>query len=691
MAAKQRSSAEALKALLGRSEAYMAAGVLGIVMMLVVPMPTPVIDLLLAFNLALSLSILLVTAYLKDPIEFSVFPSLLLVLALFRVALSISLMRAILATANAGSVVAAFGQLLLGGNYVIGFVLYLTLVLVQFLVVTGGTSRIAEVVARFTLDAMPGKQMSIDADLNAGVITDEQARMRRIKVSAEADFYGAMDGASKFVKGDGMAAMAVTAVNLMGGLVIGMVQMGMDAKTALGTYALLTVGQGLAVQIPSLLMSAAAGLIVTRAASDSNLSDDFMKQLQNQPDAFVAAAVACGALGLVPGMPKVPMFLLAGLVGMAGYRLTVIRDKAEADAALPPPPEPDRPLDMKDHLPLETLELELGYGLVPMAIKADGGMLLDRITGLRRQIAEDLGLIVPAIRVRDNLTLPPNKYLLRMRGVNIAEGEILPRFYMAMNGGNVRDALEGEHVNDPTFGLPAVWIMPEQKGDAERRGYIVVDATSVCITHLGEAVRQHASELLTRQEIAELLEVAKREHPAIVDDLVPDVVSKSVLQSVLQNLLDERVPVRDMVSVLEALGEAATRTSSLDQMTEHVRRRLARVIIDPMLAAGELPALVLDPMLERRLTDGIVETSFGGQVQAAPSLMQGFIEGLSRQLDAIAGDGHSPVLVCSGRLRLPLRRIMKKFLARLVLLSYDEIAETNARLRTLGLVTVEEQ
>jgi len=416
-----------------------------------------------------------------------------------------------------------------------------------------------------------------------------------------------------------------------------------------------------------------------------------MSQLRTQPDAFIAAAVACGALGLVPGMPKLPMILLASLMGIAGYRLTVLRDEAEAEALLPPPAEPERPMDMKDHLPLETLELELGYGLVPMAIKADGGQLLDRITGLRRQVAEDLGLIVPAIRVRDNLTLAPNKYLLRLRGVNIAEGEILPRFYLAMNGGTVRNPLEGEHIGDPTFGLPAVWITPDQKSDAERRGYIVVDATSVCITHLGEAVRQHAPELLTRQEIAELLEVAKREHPAIVDDLVPEVVSKSTLQTVLQNLLDERVPVRDMVSVLEALGEAATRTNSLDQMTEHVRRRLARVIIDPMLAGGELPALVLDPMLERRLTDGIVETSFGGQVQVAPSLMQGFIEGLSRQLDAIAGDGHSPVLVCSGRLRLPLRRIMKKFLARLVLLSYDEIAETNARLRTLGLVTVEEQ
>jgi flagellar biosynthesis protein FlhA len=666
----------------------MAVAAIGIVMMLIVPLPTAIIDLLLVFNLALSLSVLLVTAYLHDPLEFSVFPSMLLFMALFRLALSISIMRAILSNAKGGAVVDAFGKMALGGNYVIGFVLYLTLVIVQFIVVTGGTSRIAEVVARFTLDAMPGKQMAIDADLNAGMITDVQARERRLKVAAEADFYGAMDGASKFVKGDGIAALAVTGINLVGGLVVGVVQLGMEAKVAMATYALLTVGQGLVIQIPGLLMSVASGLIVTRAASDGNVSEDMINQFRGQPEAFIAAATGCLALAVLPGLPKLPLILLGSALLTVGRKLAAV--KAAAAAPQPVAAGPEKPADMRDHLPLDALVLELGYGLVPLAMKTDGGQLLDRITNLRKGIAEDLGLIVPPIRVRDNLTLDPNAYLLKLRGVVVAEGQILPRFFLAMNGGQVAQALEGEHVTDPAFGLPAVWITPDQKGDAERRGYIVVDSTSVCITHLGEVIKSHAAELLTRQELADLLEVAKAQNPAVVDELVvADAVTKPVLQGVLQTLLDERVGVRDMVSILEALAEAARRTQSTDQMVEHVRRRLARAIIDPLLQKGELPALVLEPGLERRLCDSIVDTGFGGQMQAPTQLIQGLIDGLGRQLDAVAGDGFHPVLVCSGRLRLPLRRLMKKFLARLVLVSYDEIAETSARLRTLGLITVD--
>jgi flagellar biosynthesis protein FlhA len=675
-------------AIFGSTEALMAAAAIGIVLMLLMPLPTPLLDLLLVFNLALSLSVLLVTAYLHDPLEFSVFPSLLLFMALFRLALSISLMRAILSTARGGEVVDAFGHMVLAGNYVIGFVLYLTLVIVQFLVVTGGTSRIAEVVARFTLDAMPGKQMAIDADLNAGLITDVEARTRRRKIAAEADFYGAMDGASKFVRGDGMAAMAVTAVNLVGGLIIGMAQLGMDAKTALGTYALLTVGQGLVIQIPGLLMSTASGLIVTRAASEGNLSDDVLSQFKGQPEAFMAAAIGCLLLGLMPGLPKLPLWLLGG--GLLAVARRVAAAAVDPKAPEAPPAAPDKPVDMRDHLPLDALVLELGYGLVPLAMKGDGGQLLERITNLRKQLAEDLGLIVPPIRVRDNLTLEPNTYLLRLRGVLVAQGTILPRFFLAMNGGAVTSALEGDHVSDPTFGLPAVWVTPDQRAHAERRGYIVVDSTSVCITHVGETLRQRAAELLTRQELADILEVAKRDHPAIVGDLVPDVVSKSTLQSVLQTLLDERVGVRDLVSILEALAETVGRVQTLDAQVEHVRRRLARNVIDPLLVKGDLACLVIDPGLERRLTDGIVETPYGGQVQVPAALMQAFISSLSSHLDAVAGDGHHPVLVTSGRLRLPLRRIMKKFLARLVLVSYDEVAETSARLRTLGMVKVDE-
>ncbi|MCC7495225.1 MAG: FHIPEP family type III secretion protein [Fimbriimonadaceae bacterium] len=677
-----------LRGLLGRTELWMAGASIALVVMLILPLPTAVIDLLLVFNLALSLSVLLATTYLQDPLELSSFPSLLLFMALYRLALSISVMRAILGGADAGSVVASFGNLVLAGNYIIGFVLFLTLLIVQFVVVIGGTSRIADVVARFTLDAMPGKQMAIDADLNAGMITEEVARQRRKKVSAESDFYGAMDGASKFVKGDGLASLMTTAINLLGGILVGVVQHGLDVRTSLETYALLTVGQGLVIQIPGLLMSAASGLIVTRAASEENLSHDLVKQLTARPDTLKAAAMGCFLLGVVPGLPKLPLLALGLALMLAARYALQLQAEPEAEATPEAEASPDQAGDMRQHLPLDTLCLEVGYGLVPLALKSEGGLLLERITGLRKAVAQELGLVVPPIRVRDNLTINANGYLLKLRGVVIAEGQILPRFFLALNGGGVRKPLDGEHVADPTFGLPATWVSPDQRGEAERRGYIVIDAASVCITHLGEAVRQHAAALLTRQELAELIEVVKAENPAVVNDLVPEVVSKATLQAVLQNLLEERVPIRDLVTILEALGEASLRTNNLDEMTEHVRCKLARVVLGPLLAAGELPALQLDPMLERRLADGIGETAFGAQLQIPPDLLREFVNTLSDRLEQAAAEGYQPVLACSRRLRLPLRRMMKKLLSRLIVVSYDEVAETAARLKQIGTVTV---
>ncbi len=666
----------------------MAAGAIGIVLMLIVPLPTVIIDLLLVFNLALSLSVLLATTYLHDPLELSVFPSLLLFTAVFRLALSISVMRAILGTARAGQVVTAFGQLVLAGNYIIGFVLFLTLIIVQFIVITGGISRIAEVVARFTLDAMPGKQMAIDADLNAGMITEEQARERRRKISAESDFYGAMDGASKFVKGDGIAALMVTGINLLGGILIGVVQNHLDIKAALQTYALLTVGQGLVIQIPGLLMSAASGLVVTRAAADNNLSTDLIQQLTHRPETILAAATGCVLLGVVPGMPKLPLLLLGAALFFLGRHLSA--QKAEPVAVEPAPEaEAAGPGDMRQHLPLDTLELEVGYGLVPLAMKAEGGVLLDRITGLRKTIAQDLGLVVPPIRVRDNVHVDPNSYTLKLRGVVVAQGQILPRLFLAINGGQVRRPFDEDHTVEPTFGLPALWVTPDRKGDAERRGYMVIDATAVCATHLGEAVRQHAAQLLTRQELSDLLEVAKSTSPAVVSELVPDVVTKASLQTVLQNLLDERVPIRDMVTILEAMGEAALRTQNLDDMTEHVRQKLARLIISPLLVNDELPSLQLDPVLEKRLIDSLGDTAFGAQLQLPPNLFEAFVNALGLRVQEAATAGHQPVLVCSRRVRLPLRRMMKKMLSRLVVISYDEVAETSTRIQSVGVVMVE--
>ncbi len=672
-----------------RTEVWMAGAAIGIVMMLIIPLPSTILDLLLVFNLALSLSVLLCTTYLQDPLEFSVFPSLLLFTALYRLALALSVMRAILSKVDAGSVVASFGALVLGGNYIIGFVLFLTLILVQFVVVTGGTSRIAEVVARFTLDAMPGKQMAIDADLNAGIISDEEARDRRRKVAKESDFYGAMDGASKFVKGDGIAALMVTAINLLGGILIGVLQRGLDVKTSLETFALLTVGQGLVIQIPGLLMSAASGLIVTRAAAENNLSHDLLRQITTRPEALTAAALGCLMLGAVPGLPKFPLFVLGGLLYAGSKYVSRVGFGDAEQPVVDQPAADDKPGDVRQHLPLDTLELEVGYGLVPLALKSEGGQLLERITGLRKQIAQELGLVVPPIRVRDNLTIEPNTYVLKLRGVQIARGQILPRFFLALNGGEVKDLIDGEHIDEPTFGLPAVWVAPDQRGDAERRGYIVIDAASVCITHLGETIRQHAAQLLTRQELSDLIEIVKADHPAMVADLVPDVVSKASLQAVLQNLLDERVPIRDLVTIIEGLGEAAARTNNIDEMTEHVRLRLARVIVEPLIAHGELPALQLEPMLEKRLIDSVGESLYGAQLQVAPNLLEAFITALGERIEQAAVEGLQPVLVCSRRLRLPLRRLMKKILSRLVVIAYDEVAETSARIRTVSTVMVD--
>ena len=682
--------------LANHTEIWTALGAIGLVFMLVMPMPNGVIDLCLLFNLALSLSVLLGTTYLTDPLEFSVFPSLLLAMALFRLALSLAVTRAILSNAEAGAVVDGFGGMVLGGNFVIGFVLFLTLLIVQFIVVTGGTTRIAEVVARFTLDAMPGKQMAIDADLNAGMITEDEARRRRRHVAAESDFYGAMDGASKFVKGDGIAALLVSAINILGGLAVGVIQMGMTAQEALGTYALLTVGAGLMIQIPGLLMSTASGLIVTRAASESNLSSQLLTQVTSRPETLLASAFGCLVLTVVPGLPKLPLLVLAGALYVLGQHARSLLEKGPVKSADELAEEEARALaqpveDMRQHLPLDALELEVGYGLVPLAMKAEGGQLLERITGLRKQLALDLGLLVPPVRVRDNVTLDPNTYLLRLRGVEIAQGAILPRCLLALDSGSVADPIDGEHSFDPTFGLEAIWISPEQRGDAQRRGYVVIDSATVCVTHLGEAIRGHAPELLTRHELSQLLEVMRQEHPAIVDDLVPDVISRSTLQQVLHNLLDERVPVRDLVTILEALGEVGSRTDRLDDLTEYVRLKLARVVLQPLTVEGELPALLLDPQLERRLSDAIGETAFGAQLQLPPQLMQGFVDRLGTQIEEAAFDGHTPVVVCTARLRLPLRRLMKRFLDRLVVISYDEVAETTVRLQTLGMVRVEDE
>nr|MBO2478378.1 flagellar biosynthesis protein FlhA [Bacillota bacterium] len=522
-----------------------------IVVMMVVPLPTGLIDLLLAVNISLALLVLMLTMNVRHPLEFSVFPTLLLVLTLFRLALNVSTTRLILLQAHAGSIIQAFGNFVVGGNYVVGFVVFLILVVIQFIVITRGAERVAEVAARFTLDAMPGKQMSIDADLNAGLITEEQARQRRLDIQREADFYGAMDGASKFVKGDAIAGLIITAVNILGGFAVGVGQRGMDISEALQRYTLLTVGDGLVTQIPALLIATATGIIITRAASEASLGRDVTGQLAAEPRVLMVAAGTLVAFALIPGLPFVPFMALAVLMGGLGM---VARREQERSKAPPPKPQPEpaadrRPESVLGLLHVDPMEIEIGYGLIPLVDVEQGGDVLERISMIRRQMALELGIVVPSIRIRDNMELNANAYVVRIKGVEVGRGELMPTHYLAMDSGATAK-IPGIETREPAFGLPALWISPSDRAAAEQAGYTVVDASAVLATHLTEIIRRHAADLLGRQETKALLDKVKEEFPAVVEELVPELLSIGEVQRVLQGLLREGVPIRNLVVIL---------------------------------------------------------------------------------------------------------------------------------------------
>ncbi len=668
-----------LARLFGQADVLLAAGMIVIVGMMIIPLPTPLLDLLLTINIAVSVTILLVAIYTEDAMAFSVFPSLLLITTLFRLALNVSTSRLILLQADAGEVVHSFGDFVVGGNLVVGLVVFLILVVIQFVVITNGAGRVAEVAARFTLDAMPGKQMAIDADLNAGLIDENQARERRRQIGEEAGFYGAMDGASKFVKGDAIAGIVIIIVNIIGGLSIGVLQQGAGPGEALQTYAQLTVGDGLVSQLPALLISTATGIVVTRAAGDSNLGSQLFAQLTGQSRPLFVAGAMLAIFAMMPGLPKVPFLAIAAVTAGSGF---VIRRQQAADAIaaqfVEPPevrePEHLGPQQVIQMMSIDPLEVEVGYGLIPIVDEASGGGLLRRITMIRRQLALDLGLVLPTVRVRDNLQHAPNTYVVKLRGVEIARGTLMPGHYLAMDPGAAEGEVPGVETHEPAFGLPARWIAPAHRERAELLGFTVVDAESVLATHLTELVKRFAPDLLSRQDTQNLLENLRHEYPALVDDLVPGTLTVGEVQEVLQNLLAERVSIRDLVTICEALATQGRVTRDVDLLTEYARAALARQISRQYAdESGQIFVITVGPRTEDEIASSIQQSERGSAVAMPPWQVQRLLGVVSAEVERAAGNGRDPIILCSSRIRLALRRLLERRLPNVVVLSFAEI------------------
>ncbi len=665
--------------LLGQSDILLAVAVITIVGMMIIPLPSPLLDLLLTVNIATGVTVLLVSIYTDDPMKFSVFPSLLLITTLYRLALNVSTSRLILLRGDAGSVVHSFGSFVVGGNLVVGLVVFLILVVIQFVVITNGAGRVAEVAARFTLDAMPGKQMAIDADLNAGLIDENQARDRRRTIGEEADFYGAMDGASKFVKGDAVAGIVIIIVNIIGGLGIGVLQQGVAVNEALSKYALLTVGDGLVSQIPALLISTATGIVVTRAAGANNLGAQMMSQMTAQARPLYVAGSMLAVFGMMPGLPKLPFFAVAGVALAGGYFVRRQQQATELAALAPPPvavkePEQLGPQQVIQMMNVDPVEIEVGYGLIPIVDESAGGGLLRRITMIRRQVALDLGIVLPTVRVRDNLQHAPNAYVVKLRGVEIARGTLNPGQYLAMDPGTAEGEVPGTETREPAFGLPARWITPAHKERAELLGYTVVDAESVLATHLTELVKRFAPDLLSRQDTQNLLENLRGEYPALVEDLVPTTLTVGEVQEVLQNLLTERVSIRDLVTVCETLATQARVTRDVDVLTEYARAALSRQISRQYADDNDtIHVITVGPRTEEEIAASVQQSERGNTIAMAPWQMQRLLGVVSTEVERVAGSGRDPIILCSSRIRLAFRRLLERRLPNLTVLSFAEV------------------
>ncbi|WP_203231385.1 flagellar biosynthesis protein FlhA [Nocardioides caldifontis] len=660
-------------------------GVVLIVVMLVVPLPAVLLDLLLAFNISLSVLILLTAMFVSKPLDFAAFPAVILVLTLFRLALNISSTRLVLTDGYAGKVIETFGGFVVGGSLVVGLVVFLILVIIQFVVITNGAGRVAEVGARFTLDAMPGKQMAIDADLNAGLIDDEEARRRRKEVAAEADFYGAMDGGTKFVKGDAIAGIIITLINLIGGFAIGVAQKGMTLNDAMHTYSLLTVGDGLVSQIPALLLSVATGLVVTRSVSEGDMGSDIIRQLgQHKLPLRVAGAAAIG-LCLIPGLPKLPFLVVGGAILLASSRITEDGEtpspEAVAAAELTPPAE--TPEDMLADTLLDPIGLELSADLIDLVDPATGGDLLDRVKALRKKVASDIGIVMPPVRTRDNLELPLRTYAITLFGVEVARGEAPPGTVLAI--GEFLSMLPGTPVKEPVFGLDAKWIPAELRAQAEISGITVVDRSSVVTTHLADVVRHHAARLLSREDVKLLTDVVKRSHPVVVEELTAQ-LSLGEVQRVLQGLLDEQVPIRDLVRIFEALSLKARETKDPESLVEFARGTLGAAIVQPHLNEGAVHVISFEPQLEQRMLEALRPTEEGSVVAFDMETGQVVLTELARMMAEAENRNLTPVVACAPQLRPAVRRMVQPSLGRLPVVSYRELSGT-AQVRSVGVVT----
>ncbi|WP_454190586.1 flagellar biosynthesis protein FlhA [Paenibacillus sp. Marseille-Q7038] len=673
-------------------ELSVLVGIIGVVLMMILPIPVGLLDVLMVINISIALMILLVAMNTKEALDFSIFPSLLLVTTLFRLSLNISTTKHILAEAYAGKVVETFGSWISSGQPIIGFIVFLILVVVQFIVITKGAERVAEVGARFTLDAMPGKQMSIDADLNAGLINEQQAKERRSKIEREADFYGAMDGASKFVKGDAIASIVILLINLVGGFIIGMVMLGMSFGDSLSTYSLLTIGDGLVSQIPALLISTASGLIVTRAASDGTFADDITGQLFSYPKLMYIVAATVTFLGVFTPIGPITTLPLAGLLFFGGWKMQknlnnkqISEEQMEEEQQIEEVRSPESVINL---LQVDPIEFEFGYGLIPLADTGQGGDLLDRIIMIRRQCALELGLVVPVIRIRDNIQLRPSEYVIKIKGNTVGGGELLLNHYLAMSPGYDDDSISGIETMEPAFGLPALWIDELTKDRAELSGYTVVDPPSVVATHLTELIKRHAHELLGRQETKAIIDNLRESYPALVDELIPSVLSIGDIQKVLAKLLREKISIRDMVTIVETLADYGTYTKDPDVLTEYVRQALSRQITQQYTLKGEtMRVITVGPNLEKKIAESVQQSEQGSYLALDPVSSQTLYQKLTEQVNRLIQSGQQPIVLTSPTIRMYLRQIIERTMQDIPVLSYSEL-EPNVEIQSVGVVNL---
>jgi len=684
----------ALQGLLRSKDIVMALSLVILVGMLLLPLPAFLIDLSVALSIAVSIGIVLLTMFIKQPMEFSVFPTVLLLVTLFRLGINVSVSRLILLSGEAGAIINTFGNLIVGGNYVVGVVIFLILMIIQFVVINSGAGRVAEVAARFTLDAMPGKQMAIDADLNAGLIDETQARQRRKMIEAEADFYGAMDGASKFVKGDAIAAIIIMLVNIIGGFVIGVLQRGMDLATALQTYVLLTIGAGLAIQVPSLLVSAAAGLIVTRSTSESSLGTEVSSQISNF-NVLAVGALVVGLMMLVPGLPKIPFGMVSLGLGAAAFFVNREQARAadlatqQATVLAERPAEPETPEQMLEMVVVDPIELEIGYSLIPIIDEDNQDNLLRRITSIRRQLMSEMGFILPVVRIRDNLRLPPQSYRIKVRGQEVASSEIMLDRLLAIPGSDIEDPLQGVPTSEPAFGLPALWISSAEQNQAELKGYTVVTPLSVLCTHLTEVVRGNAAELLSRQLVQEMLTQLRQRIPAAVEGVMPDLLNLGDIQNVLRNLLRERIPIRDLSGILEVLANNAPMTRDPHILAEAVRQSMANTISGQYKdETNTLHVFTLAPQLETTLRSALVSSEGSPGFQIDAGLAQKILLKTGEQMEALAQIGHFPILICPRELRLAFRRLVDQSLPNLIVMAFSEVGH-GTKVKAHGMVKLD--